>query len=330
MNAESDLFLSCVIPVHNEEKLIGRFLQQLSAKLQEETNSYEIVIVDDGSNDCTVDQIRKVLPELPVRLIRLSRNFGKEAALTAGLNKAHGKIVITMDADFQHPIDVISELIANWRKGYQMVYAVQHSRVHEGIIKRTITNLFYRFLKLTSGIDIPINAGDFRLMDRDVVEAIKKLSERKRFMKGIYAWVGFNTKSITFDVGKRADGSSRWNKLKLINLALTGITSFTELPLRMVALLGIFIAFLAVIFGLYILGSTLLFGSHVPGWPTLIDIVAFMGGLQMFAIGVLGEYIAGIFSEVKRRPVYIIASEESESKIKNKVSSSQSDSQSEV
>lgn len=327
MEEKANLFISCVVPVHNEEKLVCKFLHQLSAKLAEESSHYEIIVVDDGSTDGSVDKIRSVLTELPVRLICLSRNFGKESALTAGLNKVRGEVVIIMDADFQHPIDLISEFIASWREGNNMVYAVRRDRRQEGFIKRTITNIFYRFIKSTSGIDIPVNAGDFRLMDRNVVEAIKQLPERRRFMKGIYAWVGFRSEGIGFDVAERTDGLSSWNKLKLINLALTGITSFTELPLRMVALLGIVIALLAVIFGFYILGSTLLFGNPVPGWPTLIDIVAFMGGLQMFSIGVLGEYVAGIFSEVKQRPVYIIASEETGESIKKSNLSSASGTQ---
>lgn len=310
MDARANPFISCVIPMYNEDELICDFLQALSAQLAQESLHYELVVVDDGSCDRSVEKVRGILSDLPVRLITLSRNFGKERALTAGLDAVKGDVVIVMDADFQHPLSVIPEFMAGWREGYDMVYAVRRDRMYEGVIKRTITNNFYRFIKAASGVDIPPNAGDFRLMNRKVVEAIKRLPERQRFMKGIYAWVGFRSKSITFDVSDRPAGSSGWSKLRLINLALTGITSFTELPLRLVALMGMLIAFFAVIFGVYILVSTLLFGNSVAGWPTLIDVVAFLGGLQMFAIGLLGEYIAGIFSEVKQRPIYIVASEE--------------------
>jgi len=310
MDARENPFISCIIPMYNEEELICDFLQALSAQLEKESPYYEIVVVDDGSQDESVDKVRSILSDLPIRLITFSRNFGKERALTAGLDAVKGDVVIIMDADFQHPLDVIPQFMKGWYEGNDMVYAVRRNRMYEGLIKRTITNNFYKFIKTASGVDIPPNAGDFRLLDKRVVEAIKQLPERQRFMKGIYAWVGFKSKSITFDVADRPAGSTGWSKLRLINLALTGITSFTELPLRMVALMGMLIAFLAVIFGIYILVSTLLFGNSVAGWPTLIDIVAFLGGLQMFAIGLLGEYIAGIFSEVKQRPIYIVATEE--------------------
>ncbi len=312
MATKTDPLISCLIPVHNEEELICDFLRALSERVKQESNNYEIIVVDDGSQDDSVEKVRGLLKELPIRLITLSRNFGKERALTAGLDAVKGDVVIIMDADFQHPIDVISEFMEGWRKGYDMVYATRRDRMYEGLIKRSITNSFYRFIKMASGVDIPPNAGDFRLLDRKVVKAIRRLPERQRFMKGIYAWVGFKSKAINFDVADRPAGSSSWSKIRLINLALTGITSFTELPLRIVALMGMLIAFIAVIFGIYILISTLLFGNSVAGWPTLIDIVAFMGGLQMFAIGLLGEYIAGIFAEVKQRPIYIIAEEESQ------------------
>ena len=310
MDSKENLFISCILPVHNEEDLICKFLQAVSWQLSEVSSRYEIIVIDDGSSDSSAEKVRSLLTELPVRLIRLSRNFGKEHALTAGLDTARGDAAIIMDADFQHPIEVIPQMIQGLHEGYDMVYAVRNNRKYEGLIKRAITNNFYRFLKGSSGIDIPPGAGDFRLMNRKVINAIKKLPERQRFMKGIYAWVGFQTKSVQFTVRKRPAGKSGFSSIRLINLALTGITSFTELPLRIVAIMGIVISFIAFAFGIQILISTLLFGNPVPGWTTIINIIAFLGGLQMFSIGLLGEYIAGIFSEVKRRPIYIITSEE--------------------
>jgi glycosyltransferase involved in cell wall biosynthesis len=298
--------ISCVVPIYNEEQIIARFLVALDKTLKEIGLPYEIVLVDDGSRDNTLAIIQQLRTEFSFRYIRFSRNFGKEKALSAGLQHAHGEAVIILDADFQHPLSLLAEFVALWQQGYDMVYGVRKDREDESWLKRICANGFYGLTSKITRINIPANAGDFRLLDRKVVNALQQLPERNRFMKGLYSWVGFKQTAIPFEVQPRADGKTHWNYYALLDLAITGITSFSAFPLRLIALGGIGIALVAFLYALWIVFSTLLFGIITPGWATVVTTIMFFGGLQLFAIGVVGEYIGRIFDEVKQRPHYII------------------------
>lgn len=303
--------ISCVVPVYNEESVIGDFIIALDTTLRELDHPYEIMIVDDGSSDKTMDIIQDMRAKVPIRYIRFSRNFGKEKALSAGLDFAQGDAVILLDSDFQHPLALIREFIKQWEDGYDMVYAVRQDRSDESWLKRNCAKAFYRLTSKLNRINIPANAGDFRLLDRKIVKALQQLPERNRFMKGLYSWVGYKQIAVPFEVQPRKAGTSQWNFYSLVDLAITGITSFTAFPLRLIALGGIGMATLAIIYGLWIILSTLIFGIITPGWATIVTAISFFGGLQLFALGVVGEYIGRVFDEVKQRPHYIIDEESS-------------------
>lgn len=303
--------ISCVVPVYNEEAVISDFILALHKTLIELCYPYEIVIVDDGSQDHTGELIQQFRTTISIRYIRFSRNFGKERALSAGLDFARGDAVILLDSDFQHPLELVPEFIKKWEEGYDMVYAVRQNRNDESWLKRTCARAFYQFTSKINRITIPPNAGDFRLLDRKIVKALQKLPERNRFMKGLYSWVGFKQIAIPFEVQPRKSGTSQWSFYSLLDLAITGITSFTAFPLRMIALGGIIVATLAIFYGLWIIFSTLIFGIQTPGWATIVTAISFFGGLQLLAIGVVGEYIGRVFDEVKHRPHYIVDEEES-------------------
>jgi glycosyltransferase involved in cell wall biosynthesis len=303
--------LTCVVPVFNEESVISDFIIALNKALIELSYPYEIVIVDDGSQDHTGEIIQQFRTTVPIRYIHFSRNFGKERALSAGLDYARGDAVILLDSDFQHPLEILPDFIKKWEEGYDMVYAVRQNREDESWLKRTCARAFYQFTSKINRINIPANAGDFRLLDRKIVNALQKLPERNRFMKGLYSWVGFKQIAIPYEVQPRKSGTSQWSFYSLLDLAITGITSFTAFPLRMIALGGIIVATLAILYGLWIICSTLIFGIETPGWATIVTAISFFGGLQLLAIGVVGEYIGRVFDEVKHRPHYIVDEEES-------------------
>ena len=304
------LYISCVVPIHNESCNIEIFIAALSKKIHSYTDSFEIIIIDDGSDDNSQEIItKKVMTNNPqVKLIAFSRNFGKESALTAGLDEVSGEVAILIDADFQHPIDIIDTFLREWASGYDMVYGVMDSRKNESIFKRWVTGFFYWMMKHVGEISIPSNAGDFRLLDRSVIDSLKRCRERSRFMKGLYAWVGFKSKKIIFSVKKRRSGKSSWHILRLANLALAGIVSFSDLPLRLCAVTGLLLSAIAAISVIYIILDTLITGAgHLPGYPTLLAAIVFFSGVQLLFLGVLGEYISCIFREVKKRPQYIVA-----------------------
>ncbi|MFT4059450.1 MAG: glycosyltransferase family 2 protein [Legionella sp.] len=303
--------ISCVIPVYNEETVIADFVAALDDTLKKLPYAYEIFLIDDGSQDNTSMIINDLRTHYKLRYLRFSRNFGKERALSAGLDYAKGDAVILMDSDFQHPLELLSEFINKWEKGYDMVYAVRQNRYDESWLRRTCAKTFYQFTSRINRINIPANAGDFRLLDRKIVNALQKLPERNRFMKGLYSWVGFKQVAIPFEVQPRKAGTSQWNFYSLLDLAITGITSFTAFPLRLIALGGISVATLAIIYATWIVFSTLVFGIKTPGWATIVTAITFFGGLQLFALGVVGEYIGRVFDEVKHRPHYIIDEESS-------------------
>lgn len=304
---ERSLFVSCVVPVYNEEAGVKTFVTELAAFLKTVTDHYEILLIDDGSRDHTPSIIKDHLISDRVKWIQFSRNFGKEIALTAGLHHAKGEVVILMDADFQHPFDTISSFLDAWAQGYDMAYGVRANRQDEGFIKRHITGLFYRLMSRMSKIPIPADAGDFRLLDRKVVDALNAHHEHTRFMKGLYANVGFRSLAVSYPVAKRKSGKSSFHIGRLFELALTGIISFSDLPLRIWSLIGLVISSIALVYAGFVIVDTLCYGVNVPGYPTLIVCVLFFGGIQLLSIGILGEYIARIFQEVKQRPLYIIS-----------------------
>ncbi len=268
---------------------------------------YELVVVDDGSRDETARIAAVCAARLPVTLVRFSRNFGKEAAISAGLRHARGDVVVCMDADGQHSADLLGAMLAQWREGWDMVYAVRSDRAQQGLFNRIGSRLFYRMMNLGGKIDIPPNAGDFRLMDRCVVDALLALPERQRFMKGMYAWVGFRSIGIPYTPLPRAAGETTFDRLALMQLAWTGLTSFSVLPLRLASLTGITLALLAFVYAMVVVIEKLLFGVDVPGWPTVVVSIMFFAGVQLLFIGVLGEYLARVYEEVKGRPPYVIA-----------------------
>jgi len=298
--------ISCVVPAYNEAENLAPLLTALTTALQALTPRWEIVLVDDGSSDATPLAIGPWLDRPGVRYLRLSRNFGKEAALTAGIDHAQGDVVVLLDADLQHPPAMIGTMLQAWRDGADMVCTARASRADESWRKRLGSRLFYGLVNASLARPIPVDAGDFRLMDRRVVDALKRLPERNRFMKGLYAWVGFNTVVLPYMPAPRHAGRSTFSLRHLSRLAFTGITAFTNAPLRLWSALGGVIALLALAFTLWIVGEHFLVGHDVPGWATLVAGMAFSLGVQLMSIGILGEYIGRIFDEVKRRPVYIV------------------------
>jgi glycosyltransferase involved in cell wall biosynthesis len=299
--------ISCVIPAYNEAENLQILIPQLTATLATLSKRVEIIIVDDGSKDTTAATAAALTHDYPVRCVFLSRNFGKEAALTAGIHEAGGDIVILMDSDLQHPVSMIPVFMDKWREGYEMVYGVRANRDDESFLKRHLTHAFYRLLRRASRIPIEPDAGDFRLLDRKVVESLKALPERSRFMKGLYAWVGYKSIGIPFQVEERRSGRTTFNFRRLTRLAIMGMVAFSELPLRISAITGLVISIISIIYGSYEAIRALFFGTDLKGWATLVVAITFLNGIQLMAIGVLGEYIARIFNEVKGRPNYIVA-----------------------
>ncbi|GMV75938.1 MAG: hypothetical protein AMXMBFR78_28880 [Rubrivivax sp.] len=300
--------LSCVLPCLNEARNLRALLPALVDAVSAAVQDWEIVVVDDGSTDATPVLMAQWADVPGLRCLRLSRNFGKEAALTAGLEAAAGEVVVTMDADGQHDPELIAELIARWRQGADMVYTVRRDRQDEPLYKRLGTGLFYRFLNAGSRFQVPAGAGDFRLMDRRVVAALLALPERNRFMKGLYAWVGFRCEALPYTPAPRANGRSRFGLARLVGLSLDGLTAFTTWPLRAVTLVGYLLALLAFGYGAFLTASYLLFGHLVSGWTTIVVGLMLFSGLQLVSLGIVGEYVARIFEEVKRRPLYVLQS----------------------
>jgi len=299
--------LSIVIPVFNERESLPLLLQRLLATLNQVQESVEIVFVDDGSSDGSDQMLKQMRAACPlVTVLRFSRNFGKEQALTAGLQMARGEAVIMMDADLQHPPEHIPAMVAAWRAGADVVSMRRTSRADESWLKRRAASLFYRTINRLSDIPIPDGVGDFRLFSRRAVDALNQLPERNRFMKGLFAWIGFEQVMLDYEVGERAAGETKWRFRQLWNFAVEGITAFSVAPLKVATKLGLASALLAFVFGIYFLAHALMYGDPVPGFPTLIVVVLMLGGLQLLAIGVLGEYIGRLSLESKRRPLYLI------------------------
>ncbi|MES2089504.1 MAG: glycosyltransferase family 2 protein [Pseudomonadota bacterium] len=302
-----DAHVTVVVPAFNEESAIASTVATIAAWLGAHLQHWDILVVDDGSADRTVEVVRGLSPEQHSAVMRLSRNFGKEAALTAGLDHAQGSVVICMDADGQHPVDLLAPMLAHWCEGVDMVYAVRQDRDQEPGFKRVGARWFYRALSMGGQIHIPEDAGDFRLMDRCVVNALKALPERSRFMKGLYAWVGFRTLGLPYTPLPRLQGETTYSKRKLIKLAWTGFTGFSAMPLRVSSAVGLVLSILALGYGVDVVVDYLFFSESVPGWPTIVASIMFFSGVQLLFIGILGEYLARVFDEVKGRPAYLVA-----------------------
>lgn len=301
--------ISCVIPCRNEAENLSLLLPMLSETLTEATPSWEVILVDDGSTDGTSVLLDAWARTPGFRVLQLSRNFGKEAALTAGIAAAAGNVVIMMDADLQHSPALIPSFLDHWREGADVAYAVRQDRSAEGRFKRVGTRWFYALVNSADRFEVPAGAGDFRLMDRRVVEALLALPERNRFMKGLYAWVGFKSVAVPYVPEPRAHGRSHFSALRLIRLSLDGLTAFTTWPLRAVSMLGFALAALAFLYGGYLTASYLLYGHGVSGWTTIVVSLMLFAGIQLLSLGIVGEYVGRIFEEVKARPLYIVQRE---------------------
>ena len=300
--------VTILVPAYNEEAV----LYQLYDRLKEVINGiplyhFEILFVNDGSKDQTLSIIKKMREsDDRISYVNLSRNFGKEIGMIAGLDHAKGDAVIIIDADLQDPPELIPEMIKYWEMGYDDVFAKRRSRSGESWLKKWTSSAFYKVLQKVTRIPIQENTGDFRLLDRRCVEALKQIREAQRYTKGMFSWIGYNKKEILFDRDPRAAGETKWNYSKLIDLAIEGITSFTTTPLRISAMFGCIISLFAFIYIIWIIGKTLLFGEPVAGYPSLMTVILFLGGIQLISLGIIGEYLGRIFNETKNRPLYFV------------------------
>ncbi|HEU4845815.1 MAG TPA: glycosyltransferase family 2 protein [Burkholderiaceae bacterium] len=303
--------VSLVAPFHNEAGNVAEFFRRVAdVAASMPAYRFEVIAVNDGSRDTTWQELVEARNAYPnVHIVDFSRNFGKEAALTAGLDRAMGDAVIPIDSDLQHPPELVVAMLEQWEKGAEVVLAQRTDRVTDGKLQKLSATWFYRFHNKISNVHVPPDVGDFRLMDKAVVAALRQLPEGNRFMKGLFAWVGFRTVTIPYEHGPRGAGQSSFNFWKLWNFALEGITSFSTAPLRIWTYLGLGASALAMVYALLIVIKTLTFGRDVPGYASLMVGGLFLGGIQLIGIGVLGEYVGRIYNEVKRRPVYIVREE---------------------
>lgn len=301
--------VSLVAPFFNEAKNVEYFFSKIDDIFSQVSKKYEfeVVCVNDGSKDGTLDElIRMKRKRTYIRIIDFSRNFGKEAAITAGLDFATGDAVIPIDSDLQHPPELILQMLGEWENGFDVVLARRTSRATDHPLQRLTARAFYEVSRHISHTEIPADVGDYRLMDRKVVDAVKTLNEKCRFMKGLFAWVGFRTTVLDYEVAPRAHGKSSFNTWKLWNFALEGITSFSSVPLRVWTYLGGLVSFGAFAYALFLIVKTLILGVDVPGYVSLMVVTLLASGIQLIGIGVLGEYLARVFAEVKQRPIYIV------------------------
>lgn len=300
--------ISCVIPAYNEARSLGSLVPEVLRTLQALSTQVEVIVVDDGSRDDTATVMRTLCESYPqVIYLKLSRNFGKEPALTAGIDAAQGEVVILMDGDGQHPVTLLPDMLNKWRDGSDVVYAVRRTRDDQSGLQITLTSWFYKLVNLGNRVKIPPNAGDFRLMDRQVVEALKRLTERNRFMKGLYAWVGFNSTAIDYEPLPRTDGKSNFGLRGSLSLAFTGILAFSIAPLRALTITGLMLSMIALGYGLWVVGEYFITGIAVPGYATIVVGMMFFSGIQLLSIGILAEYVGRIYEEVKQRPNYLVS-----------------------
>jgi glycosyltransferase involved in cell wall biosynthesis len=305
--------ITIVIPIFNEEANLDRLFDRLVPTLERLETRWELLFVDDGSTDNGLAKVKLLnARDHRIRAISLSRNFGQEIALAAGLNHAKGDAVILMDADLQHPPELLERFVNEWRNGWQIVYG---QRVDDSAgagrprSRRLFSKLFYGLFNALAHVNLPEGSGDFRLLDRRAVDALNQLQESSRFSKGLYSWIGFRTLGIPYTVAERADGASRWKLRRLARLAVDGITSFSTMPLRIWSLLGLLISLASFAYGFVVLVETLVFGRDSPGFATLIISIMFLAGVQLISLGIVGEYLGRVFEEVKRRPLFIVADE---------------------
>jgi dolichol-phosphate mannosyltransferase len=299
--------LSVVIPVFNEETNIREVYRRVAAELESLPCDFEIIFVDDGSTDSSVDQIASLHRSDPrVKLLSLSRNFGHQTALTAGMDHAQGDAVIAMDADLQHPPALIRDFLSHWEKGYEVVYSVRKDTQDATPLKRLSAKFFYRVFRALSGIDVPANSADFRLLDRRVIEAFRQIRERTRFLRGLVGWAGFRSIAVPYEAAPRHSGTSKYDTRRMMRFAIDGLVSFSATPLYMAIYVGALMALLGCVYLVYVLYARLVTGNVVPGWTSLIILVSFVGGIQLIIMGIIGVYIGKIYEETKQRPLYLI------------------------
>lgn len=301
--------ITIIVPCYNEEEVIDMFYPAVQKEIEKISDcEFNYIFVNDGSKDSTLEKLRKISSTYEnVNYLSLSRNFGKESAMMAGIDYADGDAVIIMDADLQHPPEKISEMVKFWREGYDDVCGKRIDRKGETWLKRFCANIFYKFMKkFSTSYELQKDVGDFRLLDKRCVEALKIMRENQRFTKGLFTWVGYNKKEIPFEVRSRAAGQTTWNYFALFNLAMKGMTSFTTIPLRLMTFLGISVSFGATIYMIFVFLMALIYGDPVAGYPTLMTVMLFLGGTQLLALGIIGEYLAQIFHETKNRPIYLV------------------------
>jgi glycosyltransferase involved in cell wall biosynthesis len=300
--------LSIILPFHNEAGGVRNLFRRLYPVLGSLNLSYEIICIDDGSSDNTFEALLHEREfDQRVKIARLARNFGKETALTCGLHLAGGRAAITLDSDLQHPPETIPALIAKWHDGYEMIYATRANRKTDGKLRRAFSRAFYAVFRTIADIQMPEGAGDFCLLDRKVIDAMNALPERNRFMKGLTSWVGFKQGTVPFLVGLRDSGTTHWSFFRLVRFAFDGLSAFSTFPLRIWTWCGALVSFAAIAYALYLTVDTLVYGVSVPGFASLMVGILFLGGLQLLSLGVMGEYMARIFTEVKARPLYFVS-----------------------
>ncbi len=303
----AEIELSVVVPVFNEARNLRPLMEALAPVLDAHASGWEVIFVDDGSADDSLAIVKEMNGADPrLRAVSFSRNFGKEVAIAAGLDHARGRAVAIMDADLQHPPATLVTFLAKWREGYGMVYGVRSDREKESGIKRNFARAFYKLFEQFGETPLPEGAGDFRLMDRKAVDALCAMGERARFSKGLYAWVGFKSIGIEFDVAERLHGATKFNYRKLFSFAFDGISSFSTVPLKIATYMGVLIALLSTFAATFYALRTLFFGTDLPGFPTLVVSIMFFSGIQLISLGLIGEYVGRIFAEVKRRPLYLV------------------------
>jgi polyisoprenyl-phosphate glycosyltransferase len=299
--------LSVVVPVHNEAANLERLFGRLLPVLDRLNLTYEIVCIDDGSTDSSVAGLLEMRERVPgLKLLSLSRNFGKDVALSAGFDYTRGAAVVPIDADLQDPPELIEQMVAKWREGFDVVYATRRRRDGESLTKRATAKYFYRIFDRITDIPIPHDTGDFRLLDRRVVDVLVSLPERTRFMKGLFAWVGFRQTAILYDREPRHAGQTKWNYWRLWNFAIDAVTSFSSLPLKIWSYLGLVVSLFAFLYAIFLAGLKIIRGIDLPGYPSLMVAVLFFGGVQLITLGIIGEYLARMYNEVKGRPLYLV------------------------
>jgi polyisoprenyl-phosphate glycosyltransferase len=308
--------LTVIVPVFNEEDVVAEFHTRLSEVLNSIDLEADVIYVNDGSHDHTLAILRSLREQDPrIGIIDFSRNFGKEIALTAGLDHSTGDGVVIIDVDLQHPPELIPDFVRIWREEeVDVVYGLRTTRKGETVLKKVTSYLFYRVIEKVGGVKIPRNSGDFRLLDRSAVDALKKFPEHHRFMKGLFAWIGFEQVALPYESKPRYAGESKWNYWRLWNFAVEGLTSHTVAPLKLASYLGLAVSLVAFLYGAYIISKTLMYGDPVAGYPSLMVAVLFFGGVQLFFTGILGEYLGRVFNETKRRPLYIVRTHDKSAK----------------